>query len=174
MKKYLLSIFAVCIGLPTAIFAANEVTATSKVNAEIVNLVTVSKSVDMNFGRIAPGSISGSCELAVDGTRIFNNAYAGPGGATPAAARFDVGGTPGTTYTVALPASAAVYLNDNASGESMTVNAFKLKLESKDAGVLAGVTGTDAYFNVGATLSVAANQSVGAYTGSFTVTVTYQ
>jgi hypothetical protein len=71
------------------------------------------------------------------------------------------------TFTVALPASATL---SRAGGGTMTVDSFVTSV-ANNQGPLVGRAGS---FTLGARLVVGANQTPGAYTGTFNLTVTYQ
>ncbi|MEQ3747275.1 MAG: DUF4402 domain-containing protein [Henriciella sp.] len=81
------------------------------------------------------------------------------------AAAFDVAGEADYSYAITLPSSVNI---SNGSGGTMAVNNFT---GSKASGTL--TAGADD-FTVGGTLTVAANQASGEYTGTFAITVEYQ
>ena len=68
-------------------------------------------------------------------------------------------------FDVVLPPSASL---TGSAGEAMTVDAFTSSLSGTGIG---GSTVTPTVLNLGATLHVGANQEVGTYSGTFTVTV---
>lgn len=149
--------------------------ATAKAYADIVAIVTLSKGNDLVFGSLAPSGSIGNCVISTKGVRSFTNVYAGVGGTVPAAATFNLGGKPGTSFTIGLPTSANVYLGGVTSGASMEVTEFEARLESKsEDGLTGGVVGTDSYFTVGAKIAVGASQDVGSYYGDFSVSVSYE
>jgi len=87
-------------------------------------------------------------------------------GGAPTAAGFTVSGLSNQTYAVTLPADGSIVLTG--PGTDMAVDTF-----TDDAtGTITPGGGPDA-FGVGATLTVGGNQTSGAYTGSFDVTVSY-
>ncbi|MEO0882854.1 MAG: DUF4402 domain-containing protein, partial [Pseudomonadota bacterium] len=71
-------------------------------------------------------------------------------------------------YTVTVPTSVQIA---NAASDTMTVDSFAAA--SLDGSFALSGAGADA-FNVGGTLTVAANQPAGEYTGTFIVSVEYQ
>ncbi|MGB9082212.1 MAG: DUF4402 domain-containing protein, partial [Desulfuromonadaceae bacterium] len=87
---------------------------------------------------------------------------------TAHSAAFNVTGDANVQYTITLPVNGEVSLAG--PGAAMAVGSFTSNPTS--AGTLnSGGTGTIA---VGATLTVGSNQVPGSYSGSFSVTVTYQ
>lgn len=175
MKKKLLSLVAIFV---IALFSNNamaQATATATATATIVEPITISKQVDMNFGILAKGA-GGTLVLSPAGGRVASGVVLQTGG-TVTAASFTVGGQGTYTYGVTLPSSDYTITNTTGSGaETMIVNAFTSN-PSGTAGVLSGVisgTGTQTLL-VGATLNVGASQVSGVYTNSspFSVTVNY-
>lgn len=112
-------------------------------------------TVDIAGAVTTTGGITGTTTIAQTGTGR------GPGS-------FGLRGSPNRQVDIVLPGSSTI-----ASGlQTMTVNAFtantngggKIKLDA---------TG-NATLIIGATLNVGANQAVGNYTGTYTITVTFQ
>lgn len=153
--------------------AANP-TASALVEAELVQTVTLIKTVDMQFGKVAlTGEGVGTLVLGVDGVITPTNLFVPTAGnVTPAAAVFGVNGLSGTSYTVSIP-SGTVSLTKQGGTETMDVSAFSVKLASKVAGVTTGTIGADNSFAVGATLTIPTTQAEGKYTGSFPVSISY-
>ena len=143
-------------------FAAD---ANSTAGADIIAPLQVANTAPLYFGTIAPSttasdtvlvSAAGAKTCGTNLTCLTND---------HTAAGFDVTGEADQSYTITLPSSVAI---SNGSGGSMNVNNFS---GSKASGTL--TAGTD-NFTVGGTLTVAANQASGEYTGTFAVTVEYQ
>ncbi len=137
--------------------------------ATIVNPISITKSIDLDFGNVAAGSNPGTVVLTPDGTRTQNggvNLPGAPGSVT--SAQFLVAGVPNVTYAITLPTDP---LPVNCGSEIMTVNLFSS--DPPAVGNL-GPTGTQE-LRVGATLNVAALQPTGLYSSPapFTVTVNY-
>lgn len=153
--------------------AANP-SASATVEAELVQMVTLAKTVDMQFGKVAlTGEGVGTLVLGVDGVITPTNLFVPTtGNVTPAAAVFGVNGLSGTSYTVSIP-SGTVSLTKQGGTETMDVSAFSVKLASKVAGVTTGTIGADNSFAVGATLTIPTTQAEGKYTGSFPVSISY-
>jgi hypothetical protein len=147
--------------------AQNSATATANAAATIVTPISITKTVDLNFGAIVPSSAAGTVVVGSD------NSISGTGGitlipqlGTHSAASFTVNGAEGALFYVTLPTTTT--LTREGSTETMTVSEFL----HNATGALDASGAED--FNVGATLAVAANQAGGVYNGTFDVTVTYE
>jgi len=177
MKRIFLTFVVITLiaAIPGEIQAADvsSYSATAKVKAEIITVITLTKAEDMIFGSLAPSGTDGSCVLSTSGVRTLSNVYSDAGGTTPSAARFDVSGRSLTPFTIVLPESAVVNLGGESGSASMYVTSFKARPESKSEDALIGVVGTDKYFTVGATITVGAAQTVGSYLGDFSVSIAY-
>jgi len=159
--KYI-AMAAAAVALSTPAFAA-EVDADA--GAKIIAPLQISNSTALYFGTIAPSLTAG------------DQVVVSPAGAKACgaeltcltddhtAAEFNVSGEADHSYTIQLPDSIQI---SNGAGGAMTVDSFT---GSKSGGTL--VAGTDT-FTVGGSLSVAANQASGEYTGTFVVEVEYQ
>ena len=158
---------AIIIAGSNASFA--QATATAAASATIITPITITKTVDMNFGNVAvSATIAGTAVLAPAGTRTTG----GAGGVTlPAtvgtvtAATFTVAGQASYTYAITLPSTATI---TDASSHTMTVNGFT---SSPSATGLLSSGGVQT-LTVGATLNVAAGQMAGTYTNASGVPVT--
>lgn len=139
---------------------------TANADVTIVSAISITKTVDMNFGDVVQGA--GTVILDTAGGRTATGATTlGNTGAT-AAASFDVTGDPDATYTISLPLAPITLTGP---GTDMTVDQFVSTPTDATPQTLDGA-GT-ATLLVGATLTVGAVQTSGAYTGTFDVTVTY-
>ncbi len=142
------------------------------------NTFGIAKTDDLLFGSFVAGSggtvviaPSTGARSATDGVTLMNYM------STSKAASFTVsciaGGTDNcqTTsgYLIALPSSATL----TSGGNSMNVGTF-LAHSANNGSASGRLVGGYDTLNVGATLTVGANQAPGSYTGSFSVTVTYQ
>ncbi len=133
------------------------------------NSITLTNTQSLAFGSFIVGN-SGTVAVSTIGARSATG-----GGIvllnrnpTAHAAEFNVTGDANAPYTITLPANGEVSLTG--PGAAMAAGSFTSNPAS--AGTLnSGGTGTIA---VGATLTVGSNQVPGSYSGSFSVTVTYQ
>lgn len=175
MKALLVS--AAAIGLLSAApaFATGAgptTTANGTADAEIVAPISVNPATgggNLNFGRIAADTVASTVTVddADNRTSSTPNVLIA-GGATPTAAHFDVGGAPGLAYTATTPATTTI--DDAGTGAPMTVHL--VQYSNGDASYVLDSVGADSFI-VGGTLDVGANQTAGAYTGTFTVSVQY-
>ncbi len=163
MRKSALAVsVAVMLGLPVA---ANAATATGDSSAEIVTAISITKGTALDFGSVVAAASAGTVAMDTAGSRTCSTVTCVSQDAGTAAS-FDVSGQADYQYSVTLPTSTTI--SDGGGTNSMTIDTF-----SHNSGNALDGTGADT-FNVGATLSVGADQVAGSYTGTFDVTVEYQ
>jgi len=155
-------------GSATGVLA--QVTATATATATIVTPISITKTVDMNFGNVAvQASTGGTVVLVPAGTRTATGGVTLPAVAgTVTAAAFTVSGQGNYTYSITLPSTD---LTITSGSNTMAVNVFTSS-PSPIGTLSAGGTQT---LTVGATLNVAAAQPAGTYISGtpFNVTVNY-
>ncbi len=162
--KKLISFAVIFAGITTAALAQATATAT----ATIVSPILISKSLDMNFGNVAVGTTAGTVVMTPAGARSATGGVTLPATVgTVSAATFNVTGTAGYTYTIAITGSP---LTVTSGANTMTVTAFT-NSPTSPATLVAGNNA----LTVGATLNVGASQAAGIYVSAstFTVTVNY-
>ena len=162
--KKLISFAIIFAGITTAALAQATATAT----ATIVSPILITKSLDMNFGNVAVGTTAGTVVMTPAGARSATGGVTLPATVgTVSAATFNVTGTAGYTYTIAI---AGAPLTVTSGGNTMTVTAFT----SSPTSPATLVAGNNA-LTVGATLNVGASQAAGIYisASTFSVTVNY-
>ena len=145
-----------------------QVSATATASATIITPITISKTVDMNFGNVAVSGTGGTVVLTPGGTRSLTGGVTLPVvGGTITAASFTVTGSTTYTFSISLPGSP---ITITSGLNTMTVGTFIS--DPTPTGTLSGGTAT---VNVGATLNVGASQAAGTYVSGtpFTVTVNY-
>jgi Domain of unknown function (DUF4402) len=142
----------------------NSDTASATASVAIMPAISITKTVDLNFGDVVQGA--GTVVLATDGSRVATGSTELGNVDGAAAASFDITGDVDGTYSIGLPLSAITLTGP---GTDMTVDSF-VSDHLAGTGTLTG--GADTLL-VGATLHVGATQTSGAYSGSFDVTVTY-
>lgn len=144
-------------------------TATATATATIVTPISITKTVDINFGNVAVQSTNGgTVVLSTAGARTTTGGVTLPAvTGTVTAASFTINGEGSYTYAITLP-STAHSISDGT--HTMTVTSFV----SNPSGTGALTAGTQT-LKVGATLNVSAAQAAGVYTSStpFDVTVNY-
>jgi len=167
ISKVIIAAAVVVFGSTSNTFA--QASATASCAATIITPISISKTVDMNFGNIAVAA-------ATSGTVVLSTASArttgGAGGVTlpsttgtVAAAQFSIAGQASYTYAITLPTNASL---SDGSGHTMTVSSFTSNPSA--TGTLSS-GGTQTLY-VGATISVAAAQAAGSYTNATGVPVT--
>ena len=140
---------------------ANAATANAAALAKVLSEVTVTRVADLEFGTIVAAPVASTVIINPFGARTCGPGLACTGAVTAAA--FSVSGTAGRIVTVSVPA--AITLSNGAD----TMNAV---LAASAPGLLLGAGG--AFFTVGGTLNVGANQVDGDYAATFDATVDYQ
>jgi len=141
-------------------------------------VVTVTKTTDLSFGKLVPGTTSGTVNISTSGLRtpsssvtLFTQA------STQQAAVFAVSGGPtNTTCALTVPSATSSL---SGTGAVMPLSGFSASNAGNSVipldGSLGSITldGSGAYtVKVGATLTVGASEPAGVYTGDFSVTVT--
>ena len=174
MRKLSLSFACALVTLCFSKTSFGQASATADASATIVTPISIMKTTDMNFGKVAvSASLGGTVLLApADGSRTPSGGVtlpvaAGTSDVTPAI--FTVSGEGAYTYSITLP-NTALTITETTSPATMTVDNFTSS--PSGTGTLASGTQT---LRVGATLNVAAGQAAGLYTSTtpFSVTVNY-
>lgn len=163
MKKITFILFALIAG--TAF--GQDATATANADALIVAPIQIQVEDNMNFGSIATDGEIGTVVLAANA----DNAAAGTSTASLVqsnrqAALFLVNAANNYQYSITLPETVDL---SNAGDDIMTISNFTSNLGNSSRG-----TGVDQLLYVGGTLTVAADQAEGAYSGDVSVTVAYE
>ncbi len=143
---------------------AHAATASASAKAKILKQITVAKTADLDFGTIVSGTSASTVIVSTGSARTCGTGLTCTG--TVTAASFDVSGTNNAVVTVTGDNTVAL-----ANGTGGTMSASLTRSATTLTLTNAAVGGT---FQVGGTLSLAANQADGAYTGTFNVTVDYQ
>jgi len=169
MKNRTKLILAVIVMMVSATATQAQATASATATATIVSPISITKTVDMNFGNVAvQTSTGGTVILTPASARSATGGVTLPAvTGTVAAAEFDVEGEGTYTYAITLPSGA---LTISSGSNNMTVETFT----STPSGTGALTAGAQTLY-VGATLNVAAAQASGVYVSGtpFNVTVNY-
>ncbi|NLR80213.1 DUF4402 domain-containing protein [Chitinophaga eiseniae] len=170
MKRTKITALITLVFLAVGAHAVAQETASATATATIVTPISITKTVDMNFGNVAVQSTTGgTVVLTPAGVRSSTAGVTLPSTATGTvtAASFTVNGTGNYTYAITLPSSA---LTITSGSNTMTVTNFT----STPSGTGTLTAGTQT-LNVGATLNVTAAQPAGTYVSGtpFNVTVNY-
>lgn len=156
----LLMLFVVC----CVSAQASGAIAGANIDVSIVAPLFVASTQDAQFGQIVPHQ-GGQITVAPNNSYISNGSVEVVPSSTRCAAIFAVSGANASSFAIVLPQSAVL---TNSSGATLTVNQFV----STPSGIGVLTNGTQ-IVQVGATLTVAAQQVGGSYHGTFPVTVAY-
>lgn len=163
---------AVLFGFSSISFAQGT-QATANAGGRIIQPLKLTATQALEFGDIIKGQ--NTVTVAADGSRTATNTNLlltlTSGGKTPQAAEFEIEGEPGLAYVVTYEPNVVLNGPDSAtmSVESFTTNATLTLPNGSTEGTTAGKD----TFNVGASLTVSADQKPGVYDGTFKVTVNY-
>jgi uncharacterized protein DUF4402 len=173
MKKLgflLISLFFVAVSVHNANAQTNQASvADAQTTANIIQPITLSNTTPLNFGNIIPGSSAGSVVMNTSNERSSTGGVTLQPDVNGQAAVFNVTGLTGAEFTITLPSSDVTLTRDGGTEEMSIASATF----NHNAGASPIITGGNVNFNVGATLSVDANQEEGIYTGNYAVTVAY-
>jgi hypothetical protein len=159
MKNRIFTMAILAMGFALNSSAQSDATATA--TATLITPISISQSVDMDFGTIAASAATGTVVLATDDGRSKTGGATYSGTAT--AAQFTVTGDGTRTFTISLPSS--VVLSNGT--DNLTVDNFV----SDPSGTGTLVAGA-ATIKVGATLNLPASAPSGNYTNASDLTVT--
>lgn len=180
-KKILTAVLgAAVVGFGSYSLSIKAATTTGNASAGIVTAISVSEQTPMSFGNIVADA-SNPCTATLDTSDSVVFGGAGTCTAdsgTVASADFRVLGTDAVAYTLAMPAN--ITLNRVGGGASMTVDTFSWSTDSTTSGTSATASGTigsvtagQANIIWGGVLNIAAAQTAGSYTGTYTITALY-
>lgn len=138
------------------------------VGADILTPIAVSKTTDMQFGKIVSSVAGGNVVLGVDNSRTPTGVTLPATTGTVSAAVFHVTGSGDYTYTITLPAAPITLTGPD--DKTMTISNFT----SNPSGT-GQLTDGAQDVAVGAKLNIGANQEAGTYTNNsdFTISVNY-
>ena len=178
MKTKFFTLAIAILGFTSASFAQSTATnATANASATLLTPLSITKSVDLNFGNIASSNETGTAILSTAGVVTRTGGVAVLTGIQATAAKFTVTGDAAQKFTMTAPASIGL--------SSGTGDPLNLVLEYKtDLGATltapsaTGVvlTGGSRDIFVGGTLTVPANTVAGTYTNTtdLKITVAYE
>lgn len=153
---------------------AHAAQATAVAGGTVVTPIAIVSSVPLAFGSFAATG-GGTITVSTSGQRAVSGVVA-MGASTASAAKFDITGEPGSSYTI-THSGTAVLTNTGGGGETMALAKFSdltgANATSGEATTgLLSAGGTQSLY-VGGTLTVGANQAPGVYAGDVIATVEY-
>ena len=149
------------VSLYSTVLTAAQVSGTA--NANVLAPLTITAGAAMDFGDVS-GDFDAATTVDLDPTTGATSSGDGANtGGVTAAGAFTVTGVPSQTYSIDPIADTVL----TGGGTDMPLTG----LTSDSTGTLSGA-GSES-FGVGGTLNINANQGVGGYTGTYSVTVNY-
>jgi len=183
MKKIkFFAIAALFLGFSVNAMAQNEASASASASANLIKPISIKKNDDLLFGDIIilNGSVASTVELSVsDDTPTYSVGTAAYASTRPRQrAKFTVDGEANAKYSITIKDGAdgtgeadKVTLSKSEGGANMVVDL----VQSKEAAAnVISATPDENEIYVGGTLNIEAGQALGAYTGTFNVTVAYE
>ncbi len=163
----LLALFG-SIGLATGATAQTRQAEASTADVRLLKPLTFQKEADLDFGTIIPGTVNGTVTVRPDGTR---QAAGGPtaagGGFHPA--RFVTYGGPNQLVLITTTVGVVPLRRQGGGAPDIPLSFGGVPVR-----VFYWLNARGVYtFNMGGTITVAANQPTGRYEGRFQVTATY-
>jgi spore coat protein U-like protein len=148
--------------------AQNVATGTATGSVTIVRPITITNTAGLQFGKLAQPA--GAATVTVTPAGVVSRSGVGTvGSQTTSAAAFNVGGDGAAVFAINVP-SGTFNMLAGTSGTILVSTSL-----SAATGTLSGSTGSagSTSFTVGGIMTLGAAQALGAYSGTFNVTVTY-
>jgi hypothetical protein len=149
----------------------SQITATAEVFAEVIDALSARETSQLNFGKFFPEQDGGEIHISPNGTRVPYGSILLSGG-NYSVASYQVSGEVDMTYSILLPQT-PIQITSVQNSMSMVVTDWESYPPAGDAaGLLAG--GTQQVY-VGAKLIVGSilDNPAGLYSGSYTITFSY-
>jgi hypothetical protein len=173
IKNFVRALPVLCLAAAALPAAAQSASGAGSIT--VIRPLTVTKNTDMTFGTVVrPASGTGSIAVsaAASATRTAADGAVALASTSHSAAKFTIDGEGGQMLTVTIPATFT--MNNNTTSGSLTVTT------SHDLGTLTsvqlsnalGAAGTKEFY-VGGSIPIAADTASGAYSGTFTVSASY-
>jgi spore coat protein U-like protein len=142
-------------------------------SATVIVPIAISKVTDLAFGKFS-ALTGGTIKVDTDSAISVTGAVKKGTGSTGTAAKFDVTGDTSNTYSISHSGSAVLTNGTPANDMVLTKVSALTAATGTTTEVTSGTLSSGAQsIYVGGTLTVAASQPAGAYTGTVTVTVEY-
>lgn len=170
MKKLsIILVFLAGFGLSAFSQQSTATVSNASATAKIIAPIALTNPTALNFGAIIPSASAGTAILSTANARSITGGVTLGNSTGVAAASFNVSGQANATYAITLPADNAVKLSNGTPADDMALSSWNSSL-----GATGTLDGTGAQnFKVGATVSVAANQTAGNYSATYSVSVNY-
>lgn len=173
MKAAMKYVFMITFCLAMSGYLHAQVSSTAAnigIDAKVIAPITISNvsSTKLDFGTVSRSSVAGTVTVPPVGARTSSGGVSVLTSSLYSSAPFEVSGENNASYNLTLPDNDEVTLTREGGSEEMEVINF-----TTNSTLVLGASGS-ATFNVGATLSLDADQFSGEYSGSFSVTVAYQ
>lgn len=151
-------------GVAGAVVAApaHAATGTGDATVKVLGALAVTKTSDLNFGRVVASATAGTVSVGEDNSRVCAVGLTCFG--TTTAGAFSVSGTAGETVTVAIT-NPSITLSNGSQTMAVALSTTTTSLS---------LTGGSGSFKVAGALTVGANQAPGNYSGQYSVAVDYQ
>lgn len=176
-KKKILAAGAAAVALsPVVVSKAFAATETVPMQAIVLQAIQLNTLSSLNFGTFSQPGGADTVVVSAAGAATNYNTLNPVGAPVDHDGVVEIKATKGFPIVISAPAADTIANGAN----NMAVNAFLINDAAGMATfasaqvVTATLTANTATFNVGATLHVGAAQPAGTYTGSFTVTASYQ
>jgi Domain of unknown function (DUF4402) len=170
-KQLRLTLIAACaagLAVPAVSLAAS---ATASSSSTVVVPITITKSADLEFGKFAAGT-GGTVTVSTSGARTVSGAVVAMSGTAPSAAKFDVSGETGATYSISL--SGPTVLTSGSDTMAFTPVSDLTGANAVSGTVTSGSLSSGSQsIHVGGVLTVGSSQAPGTYTGSVIASVDY-
>lgn len=154
------------------VYAATQTSAVKVVTIKALNIIN---TAPLDFGSIIPAAAAGTVSINAQ-TGARTQTVVTPVGAPFSRARFVAAGTPFRVVTLSLTPSPTITISNGAS--TMTINQLRVSANGGTPQPFGPNHTLNAIgvinFDIGGRLNVGANQAVGTYTGTFTLTMNYQ
>lgn len=151
--------------------SGNDGALTGTAVANVVRSLTITENDDLSFGKMVRPS-SGSSTVSINastGLRTLTGSAVGISSPSPTRASYTVSGEGGRALSISVPSSLVM---SGPSGSTLTITTTNTVPVSP---TLSGSTGVDGSltFYVGGSMPLTSSTLPGAYSGTFTVTTTY-
>jgi hypothetical protein len=149
--------------------AQTSASANASASAKIIQPITVTKNLDLAFGTLVTGA--GSAVVSNTGSRSVTGAVTALSSTTPSQAQFAIGGEAAQSISVTVPSTITI----SSGANNLTITTSNDMSGSAASQTLSGTYPGNGSLtvNVGGSLPLTASTPTGSYTGSFTVSASY-